>query len=222
MRTNQTYSDIFQEPFSNLQWTPAQNVLAQSCYPCIQQLPRAFLYWIHQIVLASTIYMAKIFIYALWEVLPFILNLCAITSWCLQSVALKETLIILFSLCRCIEFPPPSLLWCVFFMEEEISSSFSLDWNYHCPSLTIMTDQQIRKQGRIIVHSSLSFLKRRKTYNSMVYFGLQCMLHVRWVSVEVLNLRTPKGYTRKAEFLTELPSMPTSEKQSHSAITLML
>lgn len=38
------------------------------------------------------------------------------------------------------------------------------------------------------------------------------MLHVWWMSVKVLNLRTPKGYTSKAEFFTEFPSIPISEK----------
>ena len=120
--------------------------------------------------------MAKIFIYTLWEVLPFVLNFCAITCWCLLSIVLKETVIILSSPWRCIIFPL-HLCCDVFFVifpalwrKKSLFISLSLDWSDHCPSFTMMTDQQIRKQGWIIVPLVCPFQNEGK--NTIQWFIL--------------------------------------------------
>lgn len=102
--------------------------------------------------------------------------------------------------------------------------SLSLDWSDHCPPFTTMTDQQTRKQGWIIVPTdSPPFLKWSQKYNSMVYFGLQCISCMMDVHGSAESQNPQKLYQfRKAEFLTEFPGMTRSEKHSHSTIILIL
>lgn len=75
-----------------------------------------------------------------------------------------------------------------------IFMSCKLDWRDHCSSFTMMADQWIRKQGWIIVPTSLSNLKQGQKCTLVVYFGLQFIFHVLWICTEVLSIRTSKVY----------------------------
>lgn len=118
--------------------------------------------------------MAKIFTYAFRELLPFILNLCGVSSSCFLFDAVKEKAVIFCLLHAVPSYPPPSFLWCFLWSSQRELSfiSLTLDWSGHFPSMTVMTDQQIRKQPWIIDPTTLSSLKWRQKYNSMIYFGL--------------------------------------------------
>lgn len=156
--------------------------------------------------------MAKIFTYASRELLPFILNLCGVSSSCFLFDAVKEKAVIFCLLHAVPSYPPPSFLWCFLWSSQRILSfiSLTLDWSGYFPSMTVMTDQQIRKQPWIIDSTTLSSLKWRQKYNSMIYFGLlEHVSHGVDVCRSALSQASQRLHPfRKAEFCSEFPSIP--------------
>lgn len=156
--------------------------------------------------------MAKIFTYAFRELLPFILNLCGVSSSCFLFDAAKEKAVIFCLLHAVPSYLPPSFLWCILWSSQRILSfiSLTLDWSGYFPSMTVMTDQQIRKQPWIIDPTTLSSLKWRQKYNSMIYFGLlEHVSHGVDVCGSALSQASQRLHPfRKAEFCSEFPSIP--------------
>lgn len=79
-----------------------------------------------QLFLSTMTYMAKIFSYAFWELLPFMLNLCAVSSWCLLFDAVKEKAVIL-----CLLHAVPSFLWCFLWSSQSYEENSQASQRLH-------------------------------------------------------------------------------------------